>query len=201
MGSDLTAPWGWEQSNNGDQQAWGYRNNILIWRDTSSGLLMAFESGGNDTLDFDHNAWFNADSSVWWSNSGGSFASIALAYAGLSATVPVFSDSTKRHGGDVSSETDPFITDIVMGANYLTKITTIYTPSLSDGSGPRSAGIAIPTITDDFSGAAPDIGAIITGRTNPTWGDRTTTAAAATSSGKMTTGSGSITSGTGKVTP
>ena len=36
----------------------------------------------------------------------------------------------------------------------------------------RGKGVAIPGVTDGFSGEAPDIGAIITGRPVPQYGDR-----------------------------
>lgn len=163
------AGWGWVQFSNGDQRAWGFRNNILIYR--GSGHLLAIESDVVDPVDFTNNAWFPNDE-VWWSATGGSYSTMAAARAGLPATTPVFSTSTQRHQNDVISEQDPFAVDISLGSNYLTRITTLYTPSLSLGSAPQGTGVAIPGITDGFSGSAPDMGAVITGVTPPTWGDR-----------------------------
>ncbi|KKK50329.1 hypothetical protein LCGC14_3126100, partial [marine sediment metagenome] len=161
--------WGWAQSNNGPLVAWGYRNNILIFR--GKGGLMAMESSGQNPIDFTHNAWY-PDTSVWWTNSGGSFRSMGQARSGLRATKPVFSGSTKRHEGCVISESDPFVKDIKLGDSYLKRITRLYTPVLSEGTAPRGAGVAIPGITDGFTGKAPDMGAMITGVKAPTWGDR-----------------------------
>lgn len=161
--------WGWNQSNNGAQRAWGYRNNILIYRGT--GNLMAMEAGGQDPIDFTNNAWY-PNAQVWWSSAGGSYSSVAAAYAGLPSTTPVFGTSAQRHQNDVISESDPFSVDVTLGSTYLTQIMTFYTPFLAAGTAPRSAGVAIPGITDGFSGSAPDMGAMITGIPAPTWGDR-----------------------------
>jgi hypothetical protein len=163
--------WGWTQFNNGSQIAWAYRNNILIYRGTGNPLKM--ESTGNNPIDFTNNAWY-PDGQIWWSNSGGSYTSLASTYAGLPATTPVFGTSTHRHQDDLISESNPFTTNIVLGSDYLTKITTFYTPTLASGSAPRGKGVAIPGVTDGFTGSAPDMGAVITGLGAPTWGDRDT---------------------------
>lgn len=51
-------------------------------------------------------------------------------------------------------------------------MTGVYTPTLAIGTAPKNSGIAIPNITDGFSGSAPDRGAIIEGRSVPLYGDR-----------------------------
>jgi hypothetical protein len=163
------AGWGWNQSNNGALTTWGYRNNILIYR--GRGNLMAMESQGQDPIDFDHNAWY-PDKAVWWSTSGGSFPGIAAAYARLPATRGVFSASTRRHEGYVLAEPNPFVEEIELGEDYLTQLTRTYVPRLAEGSAPRAHGVAIPGITDGFTGAAPDMGALLTGLPVPVWGDR-----------------------------
>jgi hypothetical protein len=169
-GTRSGAGWGWNQSNNGPLVAWGYRNNILIYRGT--GKLMAMESTGQDPIDFTHNAWF-PDAGVSWTTSGGSFPSVAMARLKLPATRPVFGGSTHRYEGCVIAESNPFVEDIKLGENYLTQITRLSVPRLADGSAPRGKGVAIPGITDGFSGNAPDMGAVISGVPLPVWGDRT----------------------------
>ena len=169
-GTRSGAGWGWNQSNNGPLVAWGYRNNILIYR--GSGNLMAMESSGQDPIDFTHNAWY-PDKSVWWTASGGSFSDMATARSRLPPTKPVHGESTRRHEGDVVTEANPFSEEVKLGDHYLTQITQRYVPTLSDGTAPRGKGVVIPGITDGFSGAAPDMGAVISGRPVPTWGDRT----------------------------
>jgi chitodextrinase len=164
--------WGQVQFNNGDQQSWGYRNNLLVYRGITSGGLLAHESGGNDFVDFTHNSWF-PNSRVLWSNSGGSFNTIALAFAGLPATTPLFSGSTQRHFQDNITISNPWTVTVTLGTDYLTEITSPITPALSAGTTPKNTGAVIPNITDGFSGAAPDRGAIIGGRAIPTYGDRT----------------------------
>ncbi|GMV82256.1 MAG: hypothetical protein AMXMBFR7_34400 [Planctomycetota bacterium] len=168
-GSGSGKGWGWNQSNNGPLVAWGYRNNILIFR--GAGNMMAMEAGGQDPVDFNHNAWF-PDKSIWWTGTGGSFKTMAEAREKLKPVTPVFGATGKRHEGCVISESDPFAEDIELGEDNLKQITKAYVPKLSDGSAPRGKGIAVPGITDGFSGDAPDMGAIITGRPLPEWGDR-----------------------------
>ncbi|MCC7385531.1 MAG: hypothetical protein IT384_27015 [Deltaproteobacteria bacterium] len=160
-----TTTWGWVQYNNGDLRGWAFRNNILIYRG-GTGNLLAIESSANDPIDFTHNAWF-PDGDVWWSSSGGSFGSIAAARAGLPATAPLFGSSTARHDGDVITASDPFTSPVTLGADHLVEFTAEVTPALAAGAAPKNSGVAIPNVTDGYTGAAPDMGAIIEGRSQP----------------------------------
>jgi hypothetical protein len=163
------AGWGQVQFNNGAQRAWGYRNNLLVYR--GSGNLLAFEAPINNPVDFTHNSWF-PDGAVWWTTSGGSFPNLAAAFAGVPATTPLFSGSSKRHQDDNITTSNPWTVTVTLGADYSTEVTDSYTPALSAGTAPKNTGVVIPNITDGFSGGAPDRGAIIEGRTPPVYGDR-----------------------------
>jgi len=68
-----------------------------------------------------------------------------------------------RGGG--SNERGP-----VVGANHLTEFTAETTAALRSDANVRNAGVALPNITDGFTGPAPDIGAVIGGRPVPRWG-------------------------------
>jgi len=162
--------WGWVQYANGPLVAWGYRNNVLIFR--GGERLLAMEPSGQDPIDFDHNAW-HPDGNIWWTRTGGSAESLAAIRAKLPETTPVFGTSTQRHDADVISEPDPFKVKVRLGENHLKEVTEPYMPWLADGTAPRAAGVAIPGVTDGFTGDAPDVGALITGRQAPVWGDRT----------------------------
>jgi hypothetical protein len=162
--------WGWVQFANGPLVAWAYRNNILLFY--GGERLLAIESRGQDQIDFDHNAWY-PDASVWWTRSGGSFKSIGEARSKLPATTPVFGASTHRHEADVITQPNPFTVELHLGTDHLTQITVPYAPRLAEGTAPRNAGVVIPGVTDGFSGKAPDMGALITGREACVWGDRT----------------------------
>lgn len=160
--------WGWNQSNNGDLRNWSYRNNILLYRG-SSGSLIAVESTGNNPMDMTYNAWF-PDGPVWWTNSGGTFGSLAAARSGLPAVTPVFDTATKRHQNDVISPSDPFASAITLGADHLTEFTSSTLPTLRAGVAPKNAGTPIPNINDGYTGSAPDMGAIIEGRPSVRYG-------------------------------
>jgi hypothetical protein len=54
----------------------------------------------------------------------------------------------------------------------LTEVTTVNTPTLAAAQQPKNSGLAIANITDGFSGAAPDRGAVIEGRPSVFYGDR-----------------------------
>ena len=162
-----TTGWGWVQFNNGELRNYSFRNNVLVYR--GNGNLLAVESGGNEPIDFTNNAWF-PDKSVWWTNTGGSYDSIASARAGVPETTPLFGTSRRRHDGDVITVSNPFATTITLGANHLTETATVSTPALAPGSSPKHAGVPIPNITDGFTGNAPDMGAVIEGRAEPTRG-------------------------------
>jgi hypothetical protein len=43
---------------------------------------------------------------------------------------------------------------------------------LKPGSAPVDKGLALPNVTDDFSGRAPDLGALETGKAMPHYGPR-----------------------------
>ncbi len=163
------AKWGWLQHNNGPLVAWGYRNNILIFY----GGEKAFNMGapGHNPVDFDHNGWY-PDEGFSWPGGRNSFRTLDEAQYKIKPTQPVFGSSTQRHEDDLISEANPFSAKIKLGNDYLQEITSYYTPELSDKSKLRNAGGIIPGVTDGFSGKAPDIGAIITGRPAPLRGDR-----------------------------
>jgi hypothetical protein len=162
-------PVGWIQYNNGDLRNWSFRNNILVYHGTGDPLVL--ESGRNNPIDFTNNAWY-PDGGVSWSNTGGDFPSFAAARAGLSETEPVFGTSRHRHDGDVVIGRDPFTSPIPLGADHLVEVTSHFVPVLGAASAARNAGVAIPNVTDGYSGAAPDMGATIGGRPNPAWGVR-----------------------------
>jgi hypothetical protein len=126
-------------------------------------------------LDFHHNAWYATSNKYWWTNSGGDFSSLSAAQSGLSATAGLFDSITQRHTSDVLTVTDPFATDIVLGANHLTEYTATPDGTLSSGTSPKNAGAVVPGITDGYSGAAPDMGAIISGRAAVQYGHTPTT--------------------------
>ncbi|MEM6994678.1 MAG: right-handed parallel beta-helix repeat-containing protein, partial [Myxococcota bacterium] len=165
--TDGLSGWAWAQPNNGALVGWSYRNNLLLF--AADGNLLALESSGNDPVDFTNNAWF-PDGSVWWTNSGGSYGSLQEARDGLEPTVPLFGESTERHAADVLLEAEPFVDPVPLGADHLTEVTSLFVPTLADGSVAQGGGVAIDNVTDGFSGAAPDIGAVIAGRPLPEWG-------------------------------
>ena len=162
--------WASVQFNNGALRGWAYRNNVLIYTG-GQGRLLALESAGGSPIDFTNNAWF-PDGQVKWTNSGGSHPSLAEARQGLPATVPVFSGSTRRHDNDILTTRSPFVDAIELGSDSLSAVETNVVPTPKSGSRLQRAGVAIPGITDGYTGPAPTVGAVIAGRAQPSYGAR-----------------------------
>jgi hypothetical protein len=157
----------WYQPNNGAQRAYGYRNNVQVY--LGDGQSLWLESSGHDPIDWTHNSWFPNRPIQW----GGVFSNLAAAQAGLGTTTPVFSGSNRRMQNDNITESNPWTTTITagFGSDSLMPVSNTFTPILRPGTSPKNSGVVIPNITDGFSGAAPDRGAIIEGRPIPQYGD------------------------------
>lgn len=156
----------WYQPNNGSQRNYGYRNNIAVY--TGGGIMLWLDSGGHNLIDWTHNSWYPNRRISW----DGNYNNLAAAQSGLSSTTPVFSGSTRRMQNDNITDPDPWTSPVPLGANAYTEITQRYAPRLASGTAPKNSGVAIPNITDGYSGAAPDRGALIAGRPDPIWGDQ-----------------------------
>lgn len=157
---------GWYQPNNGSQRAYGYRNNIHVYR--GNGNMLWLESPGHEPIDWTHNSWFPARPLQW----GGNYSTLAAAQSGLANTTPIFSGTSRRMENDNITTSNPWTTTITLGLNSLIEVLTTVTPVLASGTSPKNSGVVIPNITDSFSGAAPDRGAVISGRAVQNWGDR-----------------------------
>lgn len=156
----------WYQPNNGSQRNYGYRNNIAVYG--GSGILLWLDSGGHTVIDWTHNSWYPNRRINWDDN----YDNLEEAQSRLGSTTPVFSGSTQRMENDNITVPDPWISPVPLGTNAYTEITQRYAPRLANGTAPRNSGIAIPNITDGYSGAAPDRGALMAGRPDPIWGDQ-----------------------------
>lgn len=165
----------WLQFNNGAQQYFGYRNNLVIYNGDGDRAIW-LENTGYDNLDWVKNGWNHDPGQLVFDDSN--YTTIANLVANTPSSTPIFSSATTQVEGDFVVEDDPFSTSVVLGTNSRTEITTEYIPELSSTSVAKNAGDAINNITDGYSGAAPDIGAIIEGRAVPSYGDTTTTAPA-----------------------
>ncbi len=158
---------GWYQPFNGNQEAYGYRNNIFVYRGNGRSLFH-LESGGHNVIDWTHNSWFPNREIQW----GGLFSDLANAQQNISNTTPVFSGTNRRMENDNITVSNPWTDQVTLGPNSNTEVTSSYVPRLAAGTSPKNSGVVIPNITDGFSGAAPDRGAVVSGRPTPAWGDQ-----------------------------
>ncbi len=160
----------WYQPNNGPQRAYGFRNNLVVYRGNSNTTLW-LESNGHDPVDWTHNSWY-PDGAMQWGNV---YSSLAQMQQGLGNTTPIFSGTTRRTENDNITSSNPWTTQIVLGANSFTEIRDTFMPALATGTSPKNSGVAIANITDGYSGGAPDRGAVIDGRSLVSYGDKNST--------------------------
>jgi hypothetical protein len=159
---------GWYNAGNGDQNSIGYRNNILVYRGSGSQTIR-LDNGGYNPVDWSYNSWYP---NLIFQFKANGYANLAAAQAGVSTTTPVFSGLTKPFISDNITVSNPWTTTITLGSDYHTEVTATYLPTLSGGDAAKNSGIAIDNITDGFSGASPDRGAVIAGRAAVQYGDR-----------------------------
>ncbi|MEM7501099.1 MAG: chondroitinase-B domain-containing protein [Pseudomonadota bacterium] len=160
---------------------WAYRNNIHIARHNLTGDLFVARFFRNTDGEFDisHNAFFPDDGTIQFKDAGPSYRSANPVSEGIAANdthntlYPAgagLSPSSRYMEFDVVSEANPFSNTLTLGATSGTEVTGRTSLTISGSSDLKNAGVAIPGITDGFSGAAPDIGALIGGRAVPNWG-------------------------------
>lgn len=156
----------WYQPNVGAQQAYGFRNNIVVYH--GDGNTLWLESGGHDVLDWTHNSWY-PDREIQWGNYSGNLASIKNS---LNDTTPIFSGTNRRMFEDNITSSNPWTSPVNLGNNSYTEVVGPFAPTLAAGTSPKSSGVEIPNITDGHTGGAPDRGALMDGRAIPNWGDQ-----------------------------
>lgn len=133
-----------------------WRNNLVIYR--GSGALVAFNQSLSAPVT-DYCGWYPDNRNIGFGNGTGTWLGLASAKANLAP----------RMAHDVIVASDPFASPITLGADYTTEYTGHLDARITTGTA-RNAGVAIAGVTDGYSGAAPDMGAVITGRATPAIG-------------------------------
>lgn len=165
--------------------SWGFQNNICLYVGASlgsTGRVMAIQASPDDPIDFSYNTWW-PDGDFQWINCLPNIGQQSLAdtHAGLNTVTPIFSGSNRRHGlsatltDNICDSANPFATALTLYAGHHAQVSTYSAADLAvtSSSACHNMGVAIVGITDGYSGAAPDRGAIIAGRAAPVWGDQT----------------------------
>lgn len=144
----------------GANRNWRVKNNLIVWRSATGDVVrFDFQTPG---LDWNYNATFPPTGRNYTLGSGrGSYTGLTAAKAG---NAPLMAN-------DIATVTNPFAATVTMGANWITEYTGTMDWTLDPAATVRNAGVSIPGITTGFTGAAPDIGAIITGRPVAPTGD------------------------------
>jgi hypothetical protein len=173
LNPDPDARAAWYQPGNGAQYSFGYRNNVHIYTGAAS-KTVEHGSGGYNPVDWTHNSWY-PDRTFEFTGytNGANLAAVKAAIAGGAARTPVFSGVTEFMYQDSISAANPWVTAVSLPATSATATSDTYLPTPASGSALKNSGVAIPNITDDFTGAAPDRGAVIEGRAAVTYGDQT----------------------------
>lgn len=129
-----------------------FRNNIVTYRGTGDTVAFNGSSAGLPGFVINNNGWY-PNRSFNWSTAG--------AAVNLAAAKTLYAPQMSN---DVVVTSDPFETDITLGADYSTKYTGNVYPKLEFSSAAKNAGVEIDGVTDGYSGLAPDIGAVISGQ-------------------------------------
>lgn len=171
--NDQTAAF-WYTANGGrTHKGYAHRNNIYIGP-AGVGRTLWLDTFSSDPLDWTHNSW-SRDLGHTLTNSE-VFGSLAAAQSGVGNRTPVFgsffSPNSRPFAQDNICEQNPFVNAVTLGATALTEYIGNAAPTIAAATQCRGNGIAIPGVTDGFSGPAPDRGALIAGRMQPAWGDR-----------------------------
>src|SRR5690606_37158303 len=162
---------GWYKTSSGaPQESFGYRNNLHVYRGPGDYTIRVDQASGFDTLDFGNSAWYP---DLLFRFEATTYDDLADIQADIGTSTPIISDYTKAFENDVLTVTNPWNETVTLGMDYQTEITTYYDLTLADGDNARNAGVAIPNITDGFTGAAPVIGHAIHGRAEVAYGDQT----------------------------
>ena len=93
------------------------------------------------------------------------------------ATLDAYQQATKQDQHSVLVDYDIFMKVTKLDAKDLATVQRLYKAQdfdfrLKPGSSAIDKGIAIPNVTDGFTGQAPDLGALEVGKPLPTWGPR-----------------------------
>jgi len=153
----------------GDQQSYGYRNNLLVHRGTVSSIVW-LDSTDHDPIDFTNNAWYlgsGGASAYHWVSNG--YSSPSAAAAGLGATTPIFSGQTQRHTNDEVTVSNPWSVTITLGSSYTDEVSVQPYPT-PNHAGVVDQGVAIPNITP-AGDSTPNIGAAMDGFVQPIYGN------------------------------
>ncbi len=165
-----------------DNDRWLWRNNVFICRHAIVGELLNFRIAPSGVqCEPSHNAWFPDGEQIRWQGNGGvtypSGITQAIAATDTHATVypsaAGLSTSSRWHEHDVLSESNPFGNTLTLGATAVTELTDKTTLEIASSSALKNAGVALPGITDGYTGAAPDMGAVIEGRDPVIYGHTT----------------------------
>lgn len=142
----------------------GFQNNLIVSTAADIVHTLYISSSQMNNIDWTNNGWYPDEGWHWTWDTTESYNSLAEIQAGIDPVNEIFSGGGARHLNDVVSEVQPFQTQIVLGDGHHTEITTEYIPSLTPGGVSSESGLEILGVTDGYSGAAPDRGAIISGR-------------------------------------
>jgi len=160
LGASPNGVHNFQAATSGTNSGWIVKNNIIVYRGATGDLIrMDCDLTG---LDWDYNYLYPPTGRAISLGAGRS------TYTGLTAAKAALAPLMAH---DVAGVSNPWAQTITLGSDYTTEYTGSVDWHLLADSTARSAGVALPNITDGHSGAAPDIGAVITGRPMANAGD------------------------------
>lgn len=152
-----TTAYNFYNSNVDENNNWSVLNNLIVYRGTNAVIRW---DGWFKFLEWDYNGIYPSTAQITLGATRGPYANLAEAKAALAPLM----------AHDVAATSNPFAVTITMPPDATTEYLGSMDFTLAAGSNLLGAGVALPGITDGFSGSAPAIGAVIPGRAVPAVG-------------------------------
>jgi len=160
-----------------------WRNNLILGENAQAAVFAVTTNTSYSSSDY-NGFRPNGGESFQWNSPGAKLAKVAADEAGQKqierhtyATLEAYSQATKQDQHSVLVDYDIFMKVARLDAKDLATVQRLYKTEdidvrLKPGSAAVDKGVALPNITDGFSGPAPDLGAIELGQPLPVYGPR-----------------------------
>lgn len=162
-----------QQDNGSLHSRYSVRNNVFICRSAGLNPVFGWYTGALPPYDWDFNSMYPDGLHRIWVSSGTytNFANQAAARTSLATAASLYGTSNRRHQNDNITTSNPFVATVTLGSDHLTEVTAGIVPLwISNGDAAKNSGTPIDGVTDGYTGALPDRGAWIEGRSAPTIG-------------------------------
>jgi hypothetical protein len=172
------------ETNGGASANAHWRNNLILGQNVQAAIFSINTNTNYSSSDYNGFRPNSSNESFQWNSPPAGVAAIAAdGSSGVKletrrfATLEAYAEATKQDQHSVLVDYDVFVKVVRLDAKDLATVQRLYKAddfdfSLRPGSAAVDRGIALPTITDGFTGRSPDLGALEVGQQPPVYGPR-----------------------------